>query len=250
MISSQNTIDDAQQRAYISENIQNKGCHIVTVEADDYLPGFAYTIGLHQRFNHPEVICMGLKQDVMCDVLNEVCELVQKGVCFAKGKDYADFLEGYNMQFIEVDKAFYKDYVGLDGWYNGNKFDFPLLQLIWPDMNHKYPWERGFDKEWEFTQVLLDRSPDFKFLEEKNLGVYTTRQCLEGEPIRHVYHDKYGDWQFHANTRPRKKDALWVSLGELVKLDPSLNEIFQLSYGWKASRKNLNSKWTREPYGE
>ena len=40
----------------ISADIEKYGCHIVLVEADDYLPSFAYSIGLFQTYHHPEVI--------------------------------------------------------------------------------------------------------------------------------------------------------------------------------------------------
>lgn len=45
----------------VNFKIEQYGCHIVLVEPDDYLPGFAYTIGLYQKFNHPKIICFGLK---------------------------------------------------------------------------------------------------------------------------------------------------------------------------------------------
>jgi hypothetical protein len=43
---------DAQMRA----DIATYGWHVIKVLEDDEGPGFAFTIGLYQRFEHPELI--------------------------------------------------------------------------------------------------------------------------------------------------------------------------------------------------
>ena len=41
------------------------------------------------------------------------------------------------------------------------------------------------------------------------------------------------------------KDAMLVSLEEIVKLDPSLFEISDLSPGWQAVRESVDQPWIR-----
>ena len=52
---------DAQMR----DDIATYGWHVIKVLEDDEGPGFAFTIGLHQRFAHPELIVFGLPPDTI-----------------------------------------------------------------------------------------------------------------------------------------------------------------------------------------
>jgi len=57
----ENTMDDAQERKEILKNIEEYGCHLILIEGDNYCPAFVYSIGLYQKFGHPEIICFGLR---------------------------------------------------------------------------------------------------------------------------------------------------------------------------------------------
>lgn len=237
---------DRQAKQTILDNIEKYGCHLALLEADNYMPAFAYTIGLYKKYNHPEIICFGLSTDLMGALLNHARDLVQAGEVLMPNKLYPGFLSGYEVCFLPVDKAFYADYLGYGGWFYGMSFDFPVLQMVWPDKTGKFPWEDGFNKEWKFYQPLLDRNPDFKFYEERNLGVYTTQEILDGEPVLFVYHNEDGDWQFHSSSEPDLNDAKLVSLECITKLDPTINEIHFLQYGWKAWRDKVGNEWEYE----
>jgi hypothetical protein len=237
---------DIEAKQTIIENIASFGCHLVSIEPDNYLPGFVYSIGLYKKYGHPEIICFGLPTAVMGHIINNGSDLIKNGAALIANKLYPDFLEGYDIQFIEADKAFYPNYLGYAGWFYDGTFDFPVLQLVWPDKQGNFPWDDKFNPDWKFKQPLLDRNIDFKFYEERNLCVYTTRQALEGEPILYVYHNEDGDWQFHTSLTPDLADAKLVSLESVTKLDPSINEIYHLQYGWEAWRTNKDEDWNYE----
>lgn len=237
---------DQETQKAILKNVEQYSCHLALVEADDYSPRFAYTIGLYKSFGHPEIICFSLAPDVMGAVLNYARDLAKEGKTLVPGESYANFLEGYAVQFVRVNQSYYPDYVGYGYWYYGNTFDFPLLQLIWPDKEHQFPWEDGFNPAWRFKQPLLDRNTDFKFREERNLGVYTTRQAFDGGPILYIYHNADGDWQFHTGPEPQMEDVMLVCLDEITKLDPTVNGVAQLGYGKRAVRADREARWVFE----
>jgi Domain of unknown function (DUF4262) len=114
---------DAQMRA----DIATYGWHVVKVLEDDEGPAFAFTIGLWKRFEHPELIVFGLPLEIMHQML------------YAAGLDYDDILEGYSCTFRPVPRRRYEEYLGSARWYYESD-DFPALQLIWPDREHRYPW--------------------------------------------------------------------------------------------------------------
>lgn len=239
----QNQID--KNREQIAYNIKTHGCHIILVEATQYLPGFAYTIGLHENYNTPELICFGLPIDVLGDILNDVCEYIKGGCKLVTGLDYSLFIKDHNVQFLEVNKDYYRNYFGYALWYYGKTCDFSALQIIFPDKSGIYPWDDNFNKELKFHQPLLDRNLDFKFYEERNVAVFTTKHVLEKNPIIYVYHDKDGDWQFHSELGPEMKDARVVALETITKIDSSVNDLFDLEYGWCARRDNISDDWQR-----
>jgi len=229
--------------ANILKDIKEQRIHIAFVESNGYSPRFGYSIGLFKEFNHPELIIIGLDAESTGALIKLAKNEIEKGKRFIERVNYPDFWEELPVQFVDVHKGHYPDYLGYARWYNDNSIDFPVLQLVWPDKEGLFPWEKGFHENFKFKQPLLDRNTEFKFLEEKNLGVYTTSDVLDGKPIKFVYHDQDGDWQFHSEQDPDLTKAKLVSLEELVKIDRSLNEIYYLNYGESAERKNVGDNW-------
>ncbi|GAB5523855.1 MAG: hypothetical protein Roseis2KO_17270 [Roseivirga sp.] len=233
----------AEQR--IISNVEEYGFHVALFEDDGYLPSFAYSIGLWKNFDHPEIIAFGLPVELLHSVICTTKTEIEKGINLQPGRLYTDYLEGYDIQFITVNKANYPDYLGYARWFNGS-YDFPVLQLIWPDKDHKWPWEEGFNENWRFKQPLLDRNMDFKFHESKNQCIYTTHHALEGKPILYVFHDEDGSWQFHTEYDPEAKDAKLLCFEDIIKLDPTLNEVYHIGYAMTAYRDEIGGEWTIE----
>jgi hypothetical protein len=89
---------------------------------------------------------------------------------------------------------------------------------------------------------------DWKFTDPPNLAVFTTQSILEGDDwISFVTHDSDdGGWQFIGTAVVREQDARIVGLGEIVDLDPSIEELFDLPLGWRASRSSRTGSWRFE----
>lgn len=235
------THSDVEQK--ILDDVEKYGFHISVISQDEYLPGFAYTIGLTKTYNHPEIIIFGLKNEVMSEILNGLGDKIGKGQIYSQDREYSDIVSNFPVKFIEVQKEHYQDYLGYGGWFYNSKFDFSAYQLVWTDKNNKYPWDEGFNDNWKFKQPILDRNTDFKFYEERNLGVFTTQATFDGKPILWVYHNEDGDWQFHSEENPDIENSKIVTIESLVKLDPTLNEIYHLNFGQSAIRKSIESDW-------
>lgn len=234
--------DDLLERT--KTNIDKFGLQVITVAATNYLPSFTYSIGLMQRYHHPEIICFGLPTDLAREITNVVADLIKDGEVFTPGEIYCNIFYESKAMFIAVDKRNIDDYFGTGiNYYQDKQFD--ALQLIWTDSNDRFPWEENFEEKYVYIQPLLDRNAEFKFYEPKNLTTFTTRQWLEEkEPILHVVHDHDGDWQFLTGDQ-MPEDIKIVALEELTKKDITLNEIFDLKYGEEAERDTIGGKWIR-----
>ena len=225
-------------------DIKKFGLSVILIEATEYLPSFAYSIGLWQKFKHPELICFGLQPKTLHTIINDVADFVINGQIIHSGKAYNNIFENIRNEFLNVDKRNLGDYFGAAIDFYKSK-DFPALQLVWTDRNDKFPWEKDFEEDFIYMQPLLDRNADFKFREAKNLGIFTTRQWLElDKPILRVIHDSDGDWQFLTGDQ-LPEDIKIVALEELVKRDNTLNEVFDLEYGEVAERDLIGGQWTR-----
>ncbi len=232
---------EAEER--IKSNVKQFGCHIGLFESSGYGPPFAYTIGLWETYKHPELIMFALKTEVLGVILNGIREEIAHGKTYLANEKYLGLIEGFEVLMLPVQKENYQDYLGYAGWYYGYTWDFPVLQVLFPDKSNRWPWDEQFDPAWKYIQPLLDRNALFKFYEAPNLGVMTTHHSLAGKPVLHVTHDKDGGWQFHTEEYPDIKDGKLVSLKHIIDLDPTLNEIFYLNYGECAERTAIGEKW-------
>jgi hypothetical protein len=227
-----------------NSNIEKYGLSVVAIERTDYLPSFAYSIGLWKKFGHPELISFGLTTQTLHAIINLAADIVKSGQKLQTGKTYIDFFETGKSEFIKVDKRNIRDYFGYAiDFYNTS--DFPAFQLVWTDRNDKFPWDNDFEEEFIYKQPLLDRNVDFKFREPGNVAAFTTRQWLElAKPILRVIHEKNGDWQFLTGDQ-MPEDVKIVALEELVLRDKTLNDVFDLDYGEAADRESIGGPWTR-----
>jgi hypothetical protein len=225
-------------------DIDKFGYTVLAIDATDYLPSFAYTVGLWKNFKHAEIIAFGLITENLTLLLHTAAELVKSAQAIQTDKIYTHFFEKGKTAFVNVDKRNIADYFGQAINFYDND-DFPVLELVWADRNDKFPWESGFEEEFLRKQPLLDRNADFKYFESKNTGVFTTKQHIkEGKPILRVVHDFDGDWQFLTG-EPSDENAVLVALKCMIENDETLNGVFDLDYGEMAERKGVNDKWTR-----
>ncbi|MBB3698700.1 DUF4262 domain-containing protein [Flammeovirga yaeyamensis] len=234
----------------IKTNIEEHGFHIGMIEGDKYLPSYAFSIGLYKSFQHPEIIVFGLPNEVMQNLLTNVCQAIKDGRKYEANVINTEVINNFPVQFIDVDQAYYSDYLEYISWFYNQKNDFKAYQMVWTDKGGFFPWESSFNNQWKFNQPLLDRNTDFKFYEERSQSVYTTKNTLEGNPILWVYHTHEGDWEFHSEEHPDFDNAKVLSFDEIIKLDPSLNQLFQLNYGQSAIRKSVDDDWEISDYEE
>lgn len=134
------TIED-ETPDHIRQVIDQHGWFVGLIQPDGDGPAFAYTIGLYEKFSHPEIIIFGLAPKSMHCILNQCGDLIQSGTRFAVGEPVSGVLEGYGVRFRAVTTtASYAEYLGYGCRHYGNRA-FPVLQLLWPDKQHRFPGE-------------------------------------------------------------------------------------------------------------
>jgi len=127
----------------VRENVANHGCHVMLVSSDGEAPAFAYSIGLTRTHGQPELICFGLREEVMHFMINELGERMAGGARFHHGDRISGLIDDYDCILRRTDRARYREYLGYALWFNeGDGFD--VLQIVWPDKQKRYPWEPDY----------------------------------------------------------------------------------------------------------
>src|SRR5262249_8131192 len=94
------TADDAQVLADVKEY----GWNVAMILDKDELPGWAFSIGLHKNFAHPEIIVFGLDPDLMHFVINTIGDAVKAGKKFEIDGQYDDLIDSYACTFKPVNQ--------------------------------------------------------------------------------------------------------------------------------------------------
>ena len=140
--------------ARLLKAIETTGWFCTAVAGESPSQSFAYTIGLHHSFNHPELIVFGLTPQRAHTIISAIADRAsersfprdeQTGVA----KDNAE-----SWMFLPVPKCRYEEFV-LSGLWFYEDHDFPLMHLIWPDESSAFPISKGACLETIMSQPIL-----------------------------------------------------------------------------------------------
>jgi uncharacterized protein DUF4262 len=134
--------------------VARHGTAVMKVSSPEGMPEWAYTIGLHHHFAHPEVVVFGLAGERAQRLLNDVRDRVRAGARFEAGTETDLLLEGLPCAFREVLADWHHPFLGRMDWFYRGQYA-PTVQLFWPDRERRFPWDPRFDRRFEFTQPLL-----------------------------------------------------------------------------------------------
>lgn len=138
----------------IHQHIAEYGWHVVLIEAENEEPAFAYSIGLYHSFRHPEIIAFGLKRDTLHSLINVCGDRIKDGETLPLDEPVDDVLADYPCIFKLVPREHYREHVGYARWfYKGD--EFPLIQLVWPDRDRRFPWQDGVEDGFRRCQPVL-----------------------------------------------------------------------------------------------
>jgi hypothetical protein len=90
--------------AKLVDDIEKHGCHVIQVSPENGFPGWSFTIGLEDVLGVPELIVIGLKDEIAHSLLNECARRLQSGARFGTGRREQGLLSNVECEFRPVEK--------------------------------------------------------------------------------------------------------------------------------------------------
>lgn len=144
----------------LNESIDKYGWIITGVPG-----GAIYTVGMLDKFGHPELMIHGLPPIKADHILREAVRRLVEGHSFQVPNELHDqVVKDYQVKSIAVDTSNFNDWLGQAAEYHGEDLD--AVQLLWPDKSRRYPGDEGYDPMYA-TQKRFDvRRPEYDQIEE------------------------------------------------------------------------------------
>ncbi len=247
------------------DQIEEHGCALITVGSDcrdDF--DWSYSLGIYDTAGQPEVITVGLPPEVARHCLNEAARRMRAGIDVIRERQKG-MIANVDCELRPVASTWVRRLMNFANWYNGNT-DFPVLQVIYPDLENRFQWEEGFANR--FIQPLLqadapptlleqhfwdsigkdnERFPEWRFADKPHTKVFVSKAILQDkEWITYVTHDlSDGAWQIVGETGIESEGPELACLHHMIEKDPTLAELADLPRGWYAERSTPGEAWER-----
>lgn len=140
--------------AKIREDIAEYGWHVVKVLPEGDHQPHSYSIGLFQTFGHPEIAVVGLRGETAHALIASVVKEIRAGKRFEAGNNYPNIIESFAVTFVAVPEPAYPGLFGYAIWYYGSTA-FPVLQMVWPDRDGRFPWQPEFAEDLKAVQPIF-----------------------------------------------------------------------------------------------
>lgn len=140
----------------VLEDIEQNGVQLFFDEDEESGSSRAFTLGLWHLRQRPEVLALGLPEELAVQVLELVIDDVEDGVVYEAGHKHDGIVHGYPVRFGKVSKeqvaALLPEMTALYG-----DVDVPVLQMIYPDKQGRWPWDADVREGFRDSQPVLER---------------------------------------------------------------------------------------------
>lgn len=143
--------------ADLASDIAQHGWVVLKIDAGRGLE-YGYSVGLTRAFGHAELVVVGLDDETMQELINDIGDAIERGAVFRDGDVSSDFLEGYDVTFRAVPAARNAELFAMAHRFYGGE-GLNVLQVVYPDRDRRWPWQPGVSADFVKGQPLLGERP-------------------------------------------------------------------------------------------
>ena len=135
----------------------------IGVGASEHGPSFTYSIGLQEKFDHPEIIIFGLNPEICMQFITMIIDEIKNGEPYATRTKLYDIAGGSLPAVLVPCTTKAKELYTIQAtrYYDETNQTYEVLQMVWSDTQGKMPWEKGFEEKFKLKQpVLIDEHVD------------------------------------------------------------------------------------------
>lgn len=127
----------------VYDNIKNIGYHTTAIMEEENFTPFAYSTGIFENFEIPELFISGLGPNLSGELIKNYAEKFKFGK-IPLNKRIDNLSDKFPVYLIKIDKRDLAEYVLTSiEFYKDRKYEY--FQLIFPDLNGKFPNEVDYD---------------------------------------------------------------------------------------------------------
>lgn len=125
------------------------------------VPGGAiYTVGMIDKFKHPELMIHGLSAGRSDELLRSAVNLLFDGKRLDEpSRTYEKIVRNLAVMSIDVDPSNFPDWLGQAFEYHG--VELKVVQLLWPDVTGRFPGYPGYHVEGTNQLRFDERRPEY-----------------------------------------------------------------------------------------
>lgn len=154
------TEDHEWRHPFIQDTIRTVKAHgwaVLMIGPDVDVPQFAYSAGaLHAIVGQPEIVVFGLAPETSKALINTALERVRSTDVPLPLDTPVDAIAEVPVVFKQVRPEATARHLHAAANLYGVE-SVPAIQLVWPDTNGRFPWERRFDRTLGRLQPALWR---------------------------------------------------------------------------------------------
>lgn len=145
-------------RDWLVDTSERHGAAVLHVPEEQDRAPHSFSVGAWRRFGKPELVVIGLPEQVAQSVIDTYVERVSRGERFTPGRLYEGFLAEQPVTFERVARSHYPEYLGSAVLVHGGD-DFPALQLLLPTPDTGlFPWSERAPEGFAAYQPVLTES--------------------------------------------------------------------------------------------
>lgn len=130
----------------IARHINDFGFSVMGVFGGQGSPPFAYTVGLTETYNHPELLVVGMGQKTAAILFNAIAaKLKSPGGLIIDGDIMTD-IANLPIAFKKISRGMASHYAfQCLYWYAGKKVQPEFMQMVMSDRSGNLPWSEDYD---------------------------------------------------------------------------------------------------------